>query len=92
MSIADILINLIIFLLQKIVLPVLPTNLPLFSYADLNTLLTGSLEHNVIYSFAGLNNLMNLNLLFILLLSIIGAEFIFWLVKAGFFVIRLVRG
>lgn len=92
MSIADILLSLITFLLQKIVLPVLPLNLPLLSYNELKTLLTGSLEHNVIYSFAGLNNLFNLNLLFILLLSIIGAEIIFWLVKAGFFVIKLIRG
>lgn len=92
MSIADILISLIIWIFQKMILPILPVNLPLISYNVFNSTLQGSLKHNIIWSFAGLNNLFNLKLVFTLLLSMIFAEVLFWLVKAGIFLVKLVRG
>jgi len=92
MSIADIVISLINFLFQKLLLPILPTNLPLFSFASFQTLLTGSLKHNLIYAFAGLNQLFNLELLFILLSTMIVAEILFWSIRAGILIIKLVRG
>jgi len=92
MSIADIFLAIITFLLQKLILPLLPVNLPLYSFGAFSDALNGTLIHNVIYSFAGLDQLFNLKLLFILLSSIIVGEILFWLVKAGFFMIKLVRG
>lgn len=92
MSIADIFLTIILFILQKMVLPVLPVNLPLYSFTAFNTTLDSSLLHNLIYSFAGLGQLVNLKLLFILLSSIIVGEILFWLVKAGFFMVKLIRG
>jgi hypothetical protein len=92
MSIADILINLIIWIVQKIILPVLPVNIPYFSFDTFTEILSGSLKHNFIWGLAGLNQFMNLNLLFILVGVIITAEIIFWGLKAGIFVWKSVRG
>jgi len=92
MSVADILISLITWVFQKIILPILPVNLPLISFDTFYNTLHGSLKHNLIYSFSGLNSLFNLNLLFILLLSIIFAETLYWLVKGGIFLVKLIRG
>lgn len=92
MSIADIIISLITWIFQKMILPVLPTNMPLFSFSAFQNILTGTLSHNLVYSFAGLSGFFNIKLLFILLATIITGELLFWLVKAGFFIIKLVRG
>lgn len=92
MNFADIIISLITWIFQKIILPVLPTNLPLLSYDAFQDILTGTLQHNLIYSFAGLSQIFNIQLLFILLATIIVGELALWLVKAGFFIVKLVRG
>jgi len=92
MSIADIFLTIIIFIFQKMMLPLLPVNLPLYSIGAFSATLNGTLIHNIIYSFAGLDQFFNLKLLFLLLSSIIVGEILFWLVKAGFFVVKLVRG
>jgi len=92
MSIADILLSIVIWIFENLILPVLPQNLPALSFVSFNEILQGSLKHNLIYSFSGLANLMNLKLLFTLLASIIFAELVFWLVKAGFFIIKMIRG
>jgi len=92
MSIADIIISIITWLFQKLILPVLPTNMPLFSFSDLQEILTGTLQHNLVYSFAGLSQIFNIRLLFVLLSTIIVGELLFWLVKAGFFIVKLIRG
>lgn len=92
MSIADIILSMIIWIFQKLILPILPTNLPAISFVSFNALLEGSLKHNLIYSFAGLSEILNVKLIFILMSSIIFAEIIMWLVKAGFFLIKMIRG
>lgn len=92
MSIADILISFATFLIQKLILPLLPTNLPLISFATFNALLNGSMKHNLAWSFAGLDQFMNLQLVFILLGSIIFAETIFWLVRVALFIVKFFRG
>lgn len=92
MSIADIIISLITFLLQKLVLPLFPTNLPFLSFASFNSMLTGSLAHNLIYSFSGITEIFNLGLLFILLICIIFAEIILFGFRAGKWIIEILRG
>lgn len=92
MSVADIILSIITWIFQKLVLPVLPINLPLMSFSSFTAILNGSLKHNLIYSFAGLGQLFNLKLLFVLLSSIITGEILFWLVRSGLYVVKLVRG
>lgn len=92
MSIADIIISLIIWVFQKLILPILPINLPLMNFEVFNAMLGGTLKHNLIYAFSGLEQLFNLKLIFILMGSIIFAEVLFWLVRAGFFIIKIIRG
>lgn len=92
MSIADIIISVITWLFQKLILPVLPVNMPLFSFADFQNILIGTLQHNLVYSFAGLSQILNIKLLFILLSTIVVGELLFWLLKAGFYIVKLVRG
>lgn len=92
MSIADVLISLITFIIQKLVLPLLPTNLPFFSIATFNALLNSSLKHNLEWSFAGLNPLFNLQLVFILLIAIIYGEILYWGLRVGIFLAKLFRG
>ena len=92
MSIADIILSIIIWIFQKLILPVFPVDLPGMSFNAFNTILSGTMKHNLIYSFAGLNELFNLKLLFILLGSIIVGEVLFWLVRVGLYIAKLVRG
>jgi hypothetical protein len=92
MSIADIILSLITWVFQKLILPIIPTNLPLISCSAFTDILNGTLQHNLIYSFSGLAQLFNLKLLFILLSSIIFGEIIFWLIRTGFFIVKLIRG
>jgi len=92
MSVADILLSLVIWIFQKLILPVLPTDLPLVSFDTFTATLEGTLQHNLTYSFAGLNQFFNLQLLFILLASIVFGEMLFWLVRAGFYLVKLIRG
>ena len=92
MSLADIIISLITFLLQKLVLPLFPVNLPFLSFATFNSILTGSLSHNLIYSFAGLTGIFNLGLLFILLICIIFAEIVLFGFRTGKWIIEIIRG
>ena len=92
MSIADIILSIIIWIFQKLILPVFPVDLPGMSYNAFYTILSGTMKHNLIYSFAGLNELFNLKLLFILLGSIIVGEVLFWLVRVGLYIAKLVRG
>lgn len=92
MSIADIVLSIITWVFQKLILPILPVNLPLISYNEFSVFLAGSVRHNLIYAFAGINNLFNLKLLFILLATIIFAEILFWLVRTGIFIVKLIRG
>jgi len=92
MSVADIILSIVIWVFQKLILPVFPYNLPGLSWSEFAGALSGTLKHNLIYSFAGLGQLFNLKLLFILLSSIIVGEVLFWLIRAGLYIAKLVRG
>ncbi len=92
MSVADILLSIVDWLIQKIILPVFPENLPFFSISDLENLLQGSLKHNLIWAFAGIGDLINLKLLFTFIGVVIFCEVAFWVVRAGIFLIKIIRG
>jgi len=92
MSIADIILSLVNWTFQTLILPLMPTNLPLLPHSEFSDILTGTLQHNLTYSFAGVAQFFNLKLLFLLLSSMIFGEILFWLVRAGFFIVKLIRG
>jgi len=92
MSIADIFISIIIWIIQSILLPILPTNLPFLSFDTFKGILGGTLKHNFIWGLAGLNIFLNLNLIFTLIGVIIFGEICFWGVKAGMFLWKSIRG
>ena len=91
MTVLDIILSLITFLFQKMIIPLLPVNLPFMSFSAFNSTLIG-LEHNLNWAFAGLTNFFNLKLLFTTLLLIISAEIIFWLFRAFKWIIEIIRG
>jgi hypothetical protein len=92
MSLADLLITLIIWVLQNIIFPILPQNIPALSMDTFNDILGGTLKHNLIWGLAGLNQFIDLDLAFILINTIILAEIIFWGIKAGMFLWKSIRG
>lgn len=92
MVIADFFLKLIIFVLQKMVLPLFPVDLPNLSLNEFAGFLQGTLKHNLTWALAGMSSFFNIKLIFILLLSIITAEVLYWSVKAGIFLIKLIRG
>jgi hypothetical protein len=88
---ADLIITAIIFLVQKLLLPALPTSigfLPIASFTD--TL--NAIQANLIYSLSGINFFMPVDLLFALILLVIFAEMSLFTFKMGVFIINLVRG
>jgi len=91
MNIADLILKLVNFLLQKLVYPVLPNEISVLSFSSFSTSLLG-LEHNLNYAFASLDTFFNLQLLFSVIILIASAEIIFWVVRAGKWVIEMVRG
>lgn len=92
MSIADILLGLINWIFQRMILPIFPVNLPYLSVYEYVLLLNGTIRHNLIWGLAGLDNFLNLPLLFGFLLIVITAEVLFWLMKAGVSVVKFFRG
>lgn len=92
MSLADLLLTLIIWLLQNMVLPILPTHMLGLSFDTFNNILNGTMKHNFIWGLAGLNRFIDLPLFFTIIGIIISAEIIFWGVKAGIFIWNSIRG
>jgi len=92
MYIADIVLKFIIFILQKIILPIFPNEVADFSVVQWNTFLQGTLRHNFAWALSGMNAFFNIQLIFILILVIFTAEICYWGVRAGIFIINLIRG
>lgn len=92
MVIADFFLKLIIFIIQKMILPLFPNELPNLSLNEFAGFLQGTLKHNLTWALAGMGSFFNIKLIFILLLSIITAEIFYWSVRAGIFLVKLVRG
>lgn len=91
MSIADLLINIIIWLVQSIILPVLPTSLPFLPLTSFTEILNGIIG-NLSYSFIGLEFLLPIDLIFMFVLVVLFAEMTLMIFKMGVFIINLVRG
>ena len=91
MSVGDLLITIIIFLVQRLLLPILPSSISFMPIETFTSTLTG-LKENLIYSLSGLNFFLPTGLLLGIILLIIFAEISLFLFKIGVFIINLVRG
>ena len=92
MSIADFLISIIIFFLQKIIYPLLPVNLPFLSISKLTEFLNSDLKNDIIFAFSGVGKIFPIKFIFLMLIVIISGEIILGLIKIGKFLINLIRG
>jgi hypothetical protein len=92
MSIADYLLTAIIYLIQKLILPLLPENMPFLSFETLTGILNSDVKNDLIFAFSGIGKLLPVNLILIIFLVIIFAEITLTTIKMGIFVINLVRG
>jgi hypothetical protein len=92
MSVADFLIEIAIFFLQNLILPILPTNFPLFPISKLSSFLNSDLKNDFIYAFSGVGKLFPIKFLILMVVFIISAEVILVFIKIGKFIINLVRG
>jgi len=90
MSAGDVLITIVIWLYKNTLL-LLPTEVDIFPLATFAGYLEG-LQTNLVYAFSGIAKLFPIELLIIIISVVILGELILLGVKAGMFVINLVRG
>ncbi len=90
MSAGDIIITIVIWLYKNTLL-LLPTQIDILPYATFVGYLD-SFKTNLVYAFSGFAKLFPVELGFILISVIITGEIILFGVKAGTFVINLIRG
>lgn len=91
MSVGDLTIDVVIFLIQKLLLPILPSSIPFFSYETFLAY-TESVKKIMIYAFSGVGILFPIDLILLLILVVIFAESFLMIFKMGKFIINLVRG
>jgi len=87
----NLLITAIIFLIQKLLLPALPTSISFLPIETFTDTLNG-IQANLIYSLSGISFFMPVDLLFALILVVIFAEISLFIFKMGVFIINLMRG
>lgn len=90
MSAGDILITIVIWLYKNTML-LLPTEVGGLSLTDFTNFLD-SLKANLTYSLSGVANVFPIDWAFIIITIIITGELIIFAVKAGIFVLNLIRG
>lgn len=91
MSAADILISIVISFIKRLLIPILPTSIPFFSYENFLATLD-SLKVNLVYSLSGISLFFPVDLLLNIILAIIFAEIALFTFRIGKFVINLFRG
>jgi hypothetical protein len=87
----DFLLSIVIFLIQKLLMPVLPSSLPFLSISTFSGFLSG-VQNNLTYALSGLGFFMPVDLLLSLILIVFVAEAGLLLFKIGTFLINLGRG
>lgn len=89
--VGDSLVDLVNWLIQSVIFPLFPDNFPLLSSGTyFNTL--ESLKGNFIFTFSVIDKFFPIQLLLIFLLVIIVAELVLFGIKAGMWLLNLVRG
>lgn len=90
MSAGDILITIVIWLYQKAT-SALPTDMGFFPLSVLNAYLD-SFSDTLVYVFSTISKIMPIELILILIGVILAGEVILFGIKAGMFVINIIRG
>jgi hypothetical protein len=90
MSAGDIVITIVIWL-YKGAISILPSEIGFFPLATLTGYLDG-FKTNLVYSLSGISKLFPVDLALIIVSVIIAGELILFGVKAGIFVVNLIRG
>jgi len=90
MSAGDILLTIVIWLYKNTLLQ-LPNEIEFLSYATFVNYLD-SFKTNLVYAFSGIAKLFPIDLLLIIISVIIAGEIILFGIKAGTFVVNLIRG
>jgi len=91
MSIADAVLNIVIFLIQKLLLPILPTEFPILTLETLKNTLS-EVQNNLVSALAPMNFFMPVNFFLGLLLFVLTAELLLIVFRMGVFIINLFRG
>lgn len=91
MSVADILITIVIYLIETLLLPILPVSVGAFTISEFSSGLL-AIKSNLIYGLSGIGFFMPVSLILNLVLLILFAEFSLMLFKMGVFIVNLVRG
>lgn len=87
----DLGLTIIIFLIQRLLLPILPASISFLPIETFSATLTG-IKTNLIYSLSGVGFFMPVDLILALVLLVIFAEISLMVFKLGVFVLNLVRG
>jgi hypothetical protein len=91
MTIADLLIDVINFIVQHILLPILPTNIPFYSVNTFAATLA-TFQENIIQALSGFGFMFPSLLVLTLVLIVILAESALFLFKIGKFLLNVARG
>lgn len=89
--ILDNLINLILWVLNNLLLPIFPTNFPLLNYDGYVLMLEG-FENNLTHSFSIINKIFPMELVLTFIIVVIGAEILLFSFKVIMWIINIVRG
>jgi hypothetical protein len=91
MSIGDMVIKMLTYLLQKFVLNTLPTSFPGLTI-DNYTGFLNNVNSSLVFAYSRIGNFMPIGLILTCLIVVITAELTLLTFKAGIFVVNLVRG
>jgi len=89
--IADGLVDVANWLIQHIIYPLFPSNYPFLSFSTYSGILNG-VKTDVIFAFSAVDKFFPISLLLIFLSVILTAELILVAIKAGMWILNLVRG
>ena len=90
MSAGDILLTIVIWL-YKLSTSILPTEIGILPLNTFTGYLAG-LENNLVYAFSGIAKFFPMDLTFVLISVVISGELILFGVKAGIFLVNIIRG
>jgi hypothetical protein len=88
---ADKVFDVIIFLIQRLVLPVMPIDFLIFSFHDFETSLSG-ISGMIIKSFSGISNVFPVELVLYFVIIFLTAEVALFGIKSIFWLINVFRG
>lgn len=90
--VGDFIISIVNFFFAKLIVPILPTNLPLLPIDNLVAVLNSDVKNDIIYAFSGIGSIMPIDWILIVFCVIIFAEVLLVFIKMAMYLINLIRG